>query len=240
MYTGPYGFRAYSSVNAAKSPNLVKSFTSGLGVITAITYKPLTDSSVYAKDTTAVYPYVDIQAPLYVASSVSVSNGTGGNSVTNYTYAGAKSRHQGGGFLGFRQVTAHDPQAHIRTTTTYRQDYPYHGQPLTSHKHTDAGVLLGQNLITYTDQLIDPSKSPVWRQSLPTRTVESSFELDGSPISSVTTDTQYDSYGNPTTIVVNSGGGYSKTTTNLYDNIVDPDRWFLGRLRRSTVNSVTP
>ena len=238
MSGGQTQFGAY--LNTGPRPDVIKSFTTGLGTTTTITYKPLTNDSVYTKDSSAVYPYVDIQAPMYVVSSVTVSDGTGGNSVTNYTYAGAKSRHQGGGFLGFRQVTAHDPQAHIRTTTTYRQDYPYHGQPLTSQKYTDAGVLLGQTLITYTDQLIDPSKSPVWRQSLPTRTVESSYELDGSPISSVTTDTQYDAWGNPTSIVVNSGGGYSKTTTNLYDNIVDPDRWFLGRLRRSTVNSVTP
>jgi hypothetical protein len=212
----------------------------GFGVTTAVTYKPLTDASVYAKDTTAVYPYVDIQAPMYVVSSVSSSDGTGGNAVTNYTYAGAKSHQLGGGFLGFRQVSAHDPQAHIRSTTTYRQDYPYHGQPLSTEKRTDSDVLLSQSLITYIDQLLNPGLSPTWHQSLPTHTVESSYELTGGLISTVITDTQYDAWGNPTSIVVDSGGGYSKTTTNTYDNIVDGNRWFLGRLRRSTVNSVTP
>jgi hypothetical protein len=201
----------------------------------------LTDSSVYTKDTGAVYPYVDLQAPLYVVSSVSNSDGAGGNSISNYAYTGAKSHLLGGGFLGFRQVVAHDPQAHLRTTTTYRQDYPYQGQPLAMEKRTDSGVLLSESLITYTDQLLDPGLSPTWHQSLPTHTVESSYELNGGAlISTVVTDTVYDSFGNPTSIVVNSGGGYSKTTTNLYDNIVDPDRWFLGRLRRSTVTSVTP
>jgi Insecticide toxin TcdB middle/N-terminal region. len=220
--------------------DILNLITTGLGTTTAVTYKPLTDGSVYTKESGAVYPYVDLQAPLYVVSSVTVSDGTGGNSVTHYTYAGAKSRHLGGGFLGFRQVTVHDPQARLRSVTTYRQDYPYHGQPLSTQKVTESGVLIGQNLITYTDRLIDPGKSPVWRQSLPTRTVESSFELDGSPISTVATDTQYDAWGNPTRIVVDSGGGYSKTTTNTYDNIVDDTRWFLGRLRQSTVTSVTP
>jgi hypothetical protein len=216
------------------------SITIGLNATTAITYKPLTYSSVYAKDTTAVYPYVDVQAPLYVVSSVATSDGLGGNHVTDYTYAGAKSHLLGGGFLGFRQVTTHDPQAHISTTTTYRQDYPYQGQPLSTQKLTDSGILLGQSLITYSDQLLNTGISPTWHQSLPTHTVESSYELTGGLISTVVTDTQYDVWGNPTSIAVDAGGGSSKTTTHTYDNIIDANRWFLGRLRRSTVTSVTP
>ncbi|MES2369748.1 MAG: toxin TcdB middle/N-terminal domain-containing protein [Pseudomonadota bacterium] len=214
--------------------------TTGLNATTTITYKPLTDSSVYTKDTGAVYPYIDVQSPLYVVSSVAVSDGIGGTYSTDYSYAGAKSHLLGGGFLGFRQVSAHDPQAHIRSTTTYRQDYPYQGQPLSIQKLTDSGVLLGQSLITYTDQLLNTGISPTWHQSLPTHTVESSYELTGGLISTVVTDTQYDAWGNPTAIAVDSGGGYNKTTTNTYDNIIDANRWFLGRLRRSTVTSVTP
>ncbi len=169
-----------------------------------------------------------------------MSDGIGGTYSTDYSYAGAKSHLLGGGFLGFRQVSAHDPQAHIRSTTTYRQDYPYQGQPLSIQKLTDSGVLLGQSLITYTDQLLNTGISPTWHQSLPTHTVESSYELTGGLISTVVTDTQYDAWGNPTAIAVDSGGGYNKTTTNTYDNIIDANRWFLGRLRRSTVTSVTP
>lgn len=214
--------------------------TNGLGTTTTLTYKPLTDSSVYTKASGAVYPYVDIQSPLYVVSSVATSDGIGGTYSTYYSYAGAKSHLLGGGFLGFRQVSAHDPQAHIRSTTTYRQDYPYQGQPLSIQKLTDSGVLLGQSLVTYTDQLLNTGISPTWHQSLPTHTVESSYELTGGLISTVVTDTQYDAWGNPTSIAVDSGGGYNKTTTNTYDNIIDANRWFLGRLRRSAVTSVTP
>ena len=221
-------------------PDSVRSIETSLGSVTGVTYKPLTDASVYTKDGNAVYPYVDVQAPLYVVSSVSVSDGAGGSHVTDYTYAGAKSHRRGGGFLGFRQVAARDAQSGLRSVTTYRQDYPYHGQPLGTQTLTGGGTLISQTLITYTDQLLDTGKSPVWHRSLPTRTVESSFELTGSLISTVTTDTAYDAWANPTAIVVDAGGGYSKTTTHTYDNLVDPDRWFLGRLRRSTVTSVTP
>jgi hypothetical protein len=220
--------------------NALASVSTGLGVTTSVTYAPLTNNSVYAKDSGAVYPYVDIQFPLYVVSSVTTSDGIGGTYSTDYTYAGAKSHLLGGGFLGFRQVSVHDPQAHIRSTTTYRQDYPYQGQPLSTQKLTDSGILLGQSLITYSDQLLNTGISPTWHQSLPTHTVESSYELTGGLISTVVTDTQYDVWGNPTSIAVDAGGGYSKTTTHTYDNIIDANRWFLGRLRRSTVTSVTP
>jgi len=238
--------RAYNNTLYANSwidtthRDLILSLTTGLGAVTTVSYAPLTDGSVYSKDSGAVYPYVDVQAPLYVVSSVSVSDGVGGSRVTDYTYAGAKSHQRGGGFLGFRQVTARDVQSDLRSIATYRQDYPYQGQPLSSQTRTGGGTLISQTLITYTDQLLDTGKSPVWHRSLPTRTVETSYELSGGLISTVTTDTAYDAWANPTTIVVDSGGGYSKTTTHTYDNIVDPDRWFLGRLRRSTVTSVTP
>ena len=225
---------------ASSVPDVLTAVTNGLGVATTVTYRPLTDGNVYTKNGTAVYPYRDLQVPLYVVSSVSTSDGIGGDHLTDYSYAGAKSHQLGGGFLGFRQVSAYDPQAHIRSITTYRQDYPYQGQPLSTQKLTDSNILLSQSTITYTDQLLNASLSPTWHQSLPTHSVESTYELTGGLISTVITDTQYDAYGNPTSIVVNSGAGYSKTTTNTYDNIINAKHWFLGRLRRSTVNSVTP
>lgn len=230
----------HTTLSGGEFPDTISSVTTGLGTSTTVTYAPLTASSVYTKDAGSVYPYVDVQSPLYVVSSVAVSDGIGGSYSTDYSYAGAKSHLLGGGFLGFHQVTVHDPQAHIRSTTIYRQDYPYQGQPLSTQKLTDSGVLLGQSLITYTDQLLNTGISPTWHQSLPTHTVESSYELTGGLISTVVTDTQYDTWGNPTAIAVDSGGGYNKTTTNTYDNIIDANRWFLGRLRRSAVTSVTP
>ena len=214
--------------------------TTGLGAVTNITYKPLTDNSVYTKGSGAVYPYLDLQAPLYVVSHVTNSDGIGGNYAMDYTYTGAKSHLQGGGFLGFNQVTAHDPQAGIRTTTVFRQDYPFQGMPLTTQKVTDSLVPLSQSNNTYTDTLLNPTLSPVYHQSLLTMSIDTSYELNGSLVTTVTSTTQYDGYGNPTQIVVSTGDGYSKTTSSSYDNIIDSNRWFLGRLRRSTVTSVTP
>ena len=177
---------------------------------------------------------------MYVVSRVTNSDGIGGNYAMDYTYSGAKAHLTGGGYLGFNQVTARDPQTNIKSTTTYRQDYPYQGLPLVSEKRTDGGVLLNQTTHTYTDSLINVSLSPVYHQSLLTMSIEKSYELNGNLVTTLTTNSSYDSYGNPTQIVVNTGDGYSKTTTNTYDNIIDSTRWYLGRLKRSTVTSVTP
>src|SRR5262249_12742151 len=42
-------------------PDLITAITTGLGATTSITYKPLTDSTVYTKGTTAIDPQVDVQ-----------------------------------------------------------------------------------------------------------------------------------------------------------------------------------
>ena len=240
----PYGKGQQRSVflatPAAVVPDLASNFTTGLGAVTSITYKPLTDSTVYTKDNTAVYPYLDMQSPMYVVSHITNSDGIGGNYAMDYSYAGAKAHLQGGGFMGFRQVTAHDPQVGVRTTTVFRQDYPFQGMPLTTQKVTDTLVPLNQSNNTYADTILNPTLSPVYHQSFITMSIETSYELNGGLVTTITSSSSYDSYGNPIQIVVSTGDGYSKTTTNTYDNIIDSNRWFLGRLRRSTVTSVTP
>jgi hypothetical protein len=64
-------------------------------------------------------------------------------------------------------------------------------------------------------------------------------DLKGAVLPTVTTTTVYDAYGNATSIVASTGDGYSKTTTNTYAT-PDTANWFVGRLTRSTVTSITP
>lgn len=225
------------SAKESSTPDIITSIATGLNASTVITYKLLTDSSVYTKDLTAVYPYLDVQSPQYVVASVSSSNGIGGNYVSNYTYVGAKSHLSGGGFLGFRQTVSTDAQTGIVSTTTYRQDYPYQGLPLTAEKRTSNGVLLNSVSNTWSGSG-NPAWSPQYHVPLLSQSVESSYELTGGLISTVTTGTSYDAYGNPTSITVATPDGYSKTTTNSYAN--DLVNWYLGRLINATVSSTAP
>jgi hypothetical protein len=228
----------------------VTSIASGLGAATSPAYKPLTDSSVYTKDSgvnKAVYPYMDIQAPLYVVSSANVPNGIGGTRNTTYQYYGAKTLLTGGGFLGFRQHDVTDASTGIKTSTLFRQDYPLQGLPTQVKVIQSNGSLLKQitntwNYATYADTVLPLTATTKGsKHNFPylSNSVESNWDLNGAVFPPVTTTNTYDpAYGNVSTVAVSTPDGYSKTTTHTYTN--DLVNWYLGRLTQSTVTSTTP
>ncbi|MFM8331439.1 MAG: toxin TcdB middle/N-terminal domain-containing protein, partial [Candidatus Methylumidiphilus sp.] len=250
VYTGSAGFYAYSAMNTKGISNLLTSLNSGLSATNSITYKALTEAGVHSRDSNATYPYLDFQGPLYVVSQTQSSDGLGGNYTTNYTYAGAKLHLTGGGFLGFMQLAASDPQTGITTTTTYSQNYPYQGLPKTVEKRTRWGVLLNSVENTWQNTAI----SKTYHRNDLIQTVEQSWELNGIGVPRTKTNTSFDAYGNPTQITVATDESYNynsfnangpvnpygnvKTTTNIYSN--DTTNWFLGRLTRATVTSTLP
>lgn len=117
------------AVHAGVKPDLLQTVTNGLGAMTTITYKPLTDATVYTKGTGAVVPQQDFQGPLYVVSQYSTSDGVGGSYPITYNYQGARINVQGHGFSGFSQITATDTRTGIITQTTYA-DTTYANWPL--------------------------------------------------------------------------------------------------------------
>ncbi|WP_315804678.1 MULTISPECIES: FG-GAP-like repeat-containing protein [unclassified Bradyrhizobium] len=235
------GTNVYSVRADGAAGDVISTITSGLGATVSISYTPLTDTTVYAKDTTSAYPVQDLQIPFYVVSRVDASNGVGGTSSSTYTYTGAKIDLTGRGLLGFRQVTVRDAQTGIADTTTYRQDFPYIGM-VASAARTLGAQTLGQSTNTYRfinasdGATISPSSAP-YRVFL-TQGVSSSTDLDGSAVPTVTTSNQYDSFGNATRVTVSTSDGFSKTTSNIYAN--DTSYWYLGRLTRATVTSQRP
>jgi hypothetical protein len=222
-----------------RTPDLITQFDNGLGASTTVTYKPLTDSTVYAKDTNAAWPLRDLlqQGPLYVVSNSSTTNGAGGSNVMNYFYTGGKAHLQGGGFLGFRTMTATDVQTSIKTTTTFRQDYPFQGLPTQFSKTQSSGAMLNQVTNTWTDTLT-PSSTGKYHRSDLTQTVKQSNDLNGAALPTVTTLLVYDAYGNPTSIAASAADGFSKSIANVYTN--DNANWLLGKLTQSQVTSTTP
>jgi len=136
----------------AQAMNLISGITDGFGAQTTVTYKPLTEPSVYTRMRDARsaswgsgYAVYDLIAPIYVVSqaqsSAPVFGGAGATSAVEYHYVGAKLQGGGRGFLGFGEVISYDPQSAIRTNTRYRQDFPFIGLPadttraLTSSSH---------------------------------------------------------------------------------------------------------
>ncbi|WP_282611404.1 toxin TcdB middle/N-terminal domain-containing protein, partial [Pelagibius sp. Alg239-R121] len=251
-------------------PDLLVSAKDGLGRMAEITYKPLTDDDVYTKGSGASFPEFDIIAPMYVVSSVSQDDGqtappggVEGDAVINYTYAGAKVDAQGRGFLGFRTVTARDEQTGILTTTTYNQTYPFTGQVDSSVTRLDNGTvvdLVKEVSSTYASKLIfdgsstnqpsvlfpyaDLSTSKAYEIS---RLDLQSNQVAGFLVSSTTTSSTYDDYGNALSITqsvtdettgATGGQVFTTQTASLYDN--DEVNWILGRVTSTTVTKTRP
>jgi hypothetical protein len=220
-------------------PDLITSVTNGLGAQTSVTYKPATDATVYSKTSGAVFPVIEVKAPIYVVSSTSVTNAIGGSLTTNYQYTGARTNLQAG-FLGFRKFEATDAQTGLKSATTFRQDYPYQWLPLQSVTTQSSSVVVNQVDNTWTDTVLTPAAGSGgnYHKAELTGSTQRTYELNGSLVTTVTTSTAFDGYGNANTVTVGTGDGYSKATTNTYTN--DALNWILGRLTRSTVQSTAP
>ncbi|MBI4754215.1 MAG: VCBS repeat-containing protein [Betaproteobacteria bacterium] len=226
--------------NTIGQTDMVSALGNGLGALTTITYKPLTDASVYTKEDTETYPRVDLRFPLQVVSSHAASNGIGGTYQMNYTYAGAKADLQGRGFLGFHTMTVADPQTGITGITTYNQTFPTSGL-VDSVQSMYGSTALKSAANTYGVTVLNGGASRFVHLA---SSSETQRDLNGAFINRQLVTNQFDDWGNATQISVQTrnedGGasGYSKTTVNAYTN--DTVNWLLGRLTQSAVTSTTP
>lgn len=241
----------HTPTSGGSGKNRIMAIDNGAGNRTEIDYKPLTDSRVYTKGTGGAFkrwgkgaPVFDLMAPSYVVSQVSSTAPTAGSepgrvntqakSRVSYHYANARVQGGGRGMLGFGKLTTTDEQTGVITTTTYRQDFPYSGSPVS----TEVKTAHGQPLSFSQNSWSAKNRGRYWQLML-TRSVEKGFDLDsGALLQTVTTHTTYDSYSNPLTISIQTKGGGSeqtKATTNTYTN--NASKWHLGRLTRAVVTT---
>src|SRR6266581_1475686 len=246
--------------SAGLTPDLLVNATTGLGVVTNITSKPLTDNSVYTKESGATYPYQDVQNATYVVSRVTQSDGIAGVRGTSYRYLGAKSHLTGPGWLGFRRMETTDELSGVVSITEYDQNYEAgtNGMPTLLQTKLAARTLKQvQNFwqgVATTDPAY-PAASQVRFAKL-NGTLEQNFEpnlVTGSDlISCVSADNTFGSYGDITQTIAKTDASCSfasawvKTTTNTYcpgpegaavSNCPAPASRILGRLSRSQVTA---
>jgi hypothetical protein len=224
----------------------VSSITNGVGAQIALSVKPLTDAAVYTKDSGAAaasYPSYDVQRPIHVVASVEMSDGRGATAVSSYKYGGLKGTYDGRGVLGFRWAETSDQTTGLKARTEYRQDWPYVGLPSLVKKTQSSGALLSEASNSYG--CVNPATGAACTVASGNRYfpfasqgVETGNDLNGAALPTVTTSTQYDGFGNATLVTVSTGGGHSKSTSNVFVN--DVPNWLLGRLKASTVQSAAP
>lgn len=222
-----------------------------------VTSTPITKSP-YTRDTTSVYPRIDLQIPLYVVSQVDTSNGVGGVNSVQYSYGGLKAEQgTGRGMLGFRWMQSKELSTDIESRTEFSQDWPYIGMPVKSETrlagYGNAGLL---KRATSTPACKIPQNAAACSNSPGNRyfpyiasSLEESWEINGGQaLPTLTTSTQYgispgDSqlWGDPLSITVSTSDGSSKVVANEYEPaIVTGGNWILGRLKKATVTSTSP
>ncbi len=235
----------------------VVSFSNGLEPATVLTYRDLTDATIYTPDSDGTGSIVDQRAPmlpvsiakkegmqskLYVVSSIATPTGGASAVTTTYRYGGLKYDRDRRVLLGFRWMDTLQVEKGISTHSEFQQGWPYIGSLVSSVTKLSNGQTIGQ--VTNTFGCMDFVSSAgcvpaIGRRYFPyiSQSISSSWELNGTALPTTTTATQYDSYGNPTKVTTSSSDGFTKTIETTYSN--DTSKWWLGQPTRSTVTNST-
>jgi len=160
------GGRIYTYLTTDPYPDLLIRITNPFQGKNDIAYKPLTDGSVYAKDTPETapqyvgsYPNIDVQLPLYVVSSLTVSDNDN-NYAYSYIYGGAKVNRHGRGWLGFRTMEVADSSAGSIQKTFFNQYFPKTGLPHIQETERTNGDLMVDIEYKYCDPVNDAAPCP--------------------------------------------------------------------------------
>jgi RHS repeat-associated protein len=198
MQIGPSATNVYINNRAVDH---ITSIINGLNKI-KIDYMPLTDSRVYTKEDTAVYPLQDVSAPMNVVSSYTNSSGNDSYKYTYY-YTGAKVSLDGRGWLGFHMVTmtdANDAKVVKKNRLTYMQDFPYTGMVKTNQVYINQ-VLINNGLDTEINYSYQNNVTSGVYQVLMIKEATTYYNFSDSQANyTVKKDYTYDSYGNVTVI----------------------------------------
>ncbi len=137
--------------------DVITTVTNGLGAVTEIDYRPLTNSAVYrqgygsrndnAWNVGRGAAVSDFLAPMRVVararSSAPVFGAPTAMAEVYYRYEGARMQAGGRGFLGFEKIHSidnnHDGQ-HVVTVSLYRQDFPFIGLPDATDRYVVSGA----------------------------------------------------------------------------------------------------
>jgi RHS repeat-associated protein len=224
----------------------INTITNGFGVATKVTYKPMTDSSVYVTNFSDADATTDTFSPhsgMQLVSKVETQSNIGVNDKVsvNYQYGGFLIHKKGRGSLGFQMLKTTDNQTNVVTETKYSQDhsaltFARAGMPIETIQMLDTQLLSRATNTLGVLQTANGGVSPYIVSS-----EEESYILDSnlnSTLSSVTlTTNEYDDWGNLLESNIEISDEYSNDilTTNNVNTYGTGDWERYGRLASSVV-----
>ncbi len=222
-------------------PEKITSITNGHGLNTKVAYKPLTDTTIYTKGTTAQYPVQDSANARYVVTKVDADNSIGTQNSQTYIYEGLRYHLRGLRNLGFRKMLMTDVPTGIKTETIYNQDWENHHQGLLKSSKTiapDNTVMNERTLSWKVRGFTDENEVFASCFRYADETVLTKRDLNGTFISRETEKTTFDDLGFRTRIEMiteNEDGSqkFSKVAENTFTHNLDT--WRLGQLTQSVV-----
>ncbi|WP_406828404.1 RHS repeat-associated core domain-containing protein [Microbulbifer sp. ARAS458-1] len=201
---------------------------------------------------------LELMSPMYVVTNVASSaptpasidpEGINATSEISYFYAQAKIQAGGRGLLGFEELRTVDEQTGVETITSYRQDFPFQGYPVSTVVKTAEGKTLSESVNTWKLSKADGSAWSGWGDATKDdgsaqlgplqpwleTSVEKTWALESAvgaePVKTVTTVNTFDQYGNATdilTTMVAGGDIFTTHTVNTFGegesvNFANPD-----------------
>lgn len=214
--------------------NLLASVTDGMGVMTEITYKPMSNSGIYTRSSsTYSYPMSTFASSWYLVDKLYTPNGIGGKNITSFKYKNALIHRRGRGFVGFEYFTQKDETNNVETITQMEVSTEGFIGAIKSVEKKVAGKTLNKVEFSNAFRTGYCNNDRIFTY-VNTYTKEQSYEYNSGILLDTTENTfEYDNYGNVTKQVTTTAGGVI-TTTNTYVN--DERKWFLGRLTKSIAN----
>lgn len=237
---GMWNGRLYLSQGT--KPNCLIQIKDQLNNINTIEYKPITDSEIYTSGASLLWRDMDFMMPLYVVSKTLAN--VGANPIINlYKYGGAIFNLDGRGFLGFTSLETTNTLNDHKNVTTLSYSNPFRLAEVVKNElfvNNSSGTQTLIESSTNSYSYIQNYPNCVFQYVNASNTQKFDFFFHA-VVNCNQIEYQYDNFGNPTDILVLTDNcvddidATSTHTVNIYDNITNDEKWFLGRLRNSTI-----
>jgi RHS repeat-associated protein len=233
-------------------PDVVTTFTNGLGYGIDVTYESLADtaSDHYNFDLTdnPPGPYVQrFHGARYVVTHEDHDDGIGGTHNYKHAYDTAFLDRSGRGWLSFDWHVRTDLDRGVNSATWFRQDWPYAGTPeLSRTRRTSDNLTISESNPAW-DKTTTTSTTPdihfIRVESMTSKDWEVGGADDGDLVRTVVNNPTYNTtygYVEERTVTTTDPSSYTWTTHTDYDPTVDTDDWCLGLPGLVTTTNTNP